>query len=107
MAAYEINRNYATRICSFVIDTSDDLSSLPTSDSSGTDDLKLSTPCRMGSRAFCIKDGSTYMLNGNNEWATYTPPSGGGGGGSGGSSDSDVEEEIEPIDDSTIESLFG
>lgn len=97
MAAYEINRNYATRVCVFVIDSDDDLAILPTSTQSGKESLSLSTPCRMGSMAKMTDGTKAYMLDGKDTWVRYTASTGGG---------IDPEEEIEPIDDSTIESLF-
>lgn len=98
MAACEIARNYTTMYAVFAIDDSSDIDILPTQRKSGTGDLKLSKPCSMGSIAKC-SDGKQYRLNGTtNKWETYSGGSGGGGG--------PTPEEVQPIDNSSIESLF-
>ena len=102
MAARELTRRSATRYCVFYIDSfADDAKKLPTSKSSGTDELSLSTPCAPGSIANA-KDGKKYILGGDDTWTLYQTPSSGGGGGGGGGQDYDVatdEEVNEMIDD--------
>ena len=100
MAAWEISRNNETRHCVFAIDDETDLKILPTSKKSGTGEMSLYTPCRQGSVARTT-DGKCYILDGKDNWK-YS--SSGGSGGTGGSVTID---EIEPIPQTTIESLFG
>ena len=80
MSAQEIKRNYDTRHCVFAIDSISDVYMLPTAHASGKDDLELSTPCRLGSLATVIDDGSRLVLNGNDEWVEDQSSGGGGGG---------------------------
>lgn len=98
MAACEISRNYITRVCLFVIDSEADLAVLPTTEERGKEDVSASAPCAMGSIAELVDGSKSYRLNGNDEWIEYVGSTSGGG--------TDPEEEIEPIDDSAIESLF-
>ena len=70
MAAYELNRNWATRFCEFYIDNSSDTELLPTSKKFGSGDLATSTPCSIGSIARDMT-GKQYVLNGNDEWVTF------------------------------------
>lgn len=83
MPACELKRDHITRYCLFAIDDASDLSMLPTSVSVGSGDLIKSTRCCIGSLA-TSSNGTTYRLNGANEWVVYTPSGGGGGGGGGG-----------------------
>lgn len=95
MAACEIARNFTTNYAVFAIDNGNDIDILPTQYESGTGVLSLSKPCSMGSIAKC-SDGKQYCLNGEtNQWEK----SSGGGG-------SPSPDEVQPIDDSAIESLF-
>ena len=105
MAAYELNRNYATRYCVFAIDSEDDLKVLPTSKKSGIESMSLSTPCRQGSIARAT-NGKCYILDGKDKWKySYTGSAGGGSGSTGGDGDIPMAD-VEPIPQLTIESLF-
>lgn len=98
MHATELSRNYTTRYCVFAVDGEEHLVMLPTSTKVGTDDMIMSTTCCAGSIARC-QNGTTYVLNGSDEWVKYSGHSGGGGGG-------DDPEDAEPISDDDIEHLF-
>ena len=95
-----IKMDYQTRFCRFSIDSSSDLSSLPTLESAGKEKLSTIKSCAQGSLAYAT-NGKTYILSGENEWVLYS------GNSSGGSSGGNIEtEDIEPISKAYIESLF-
>jgi hypothetical protein len=102
-----LSRNYSTHYCIFSVDGADDIPYLPTIKSSGKGQYKCLLSCCQGSIAQSI-NGEQYILNGNNEWVKYVNKSSGNtnSGGTGNSEDSDSEEDVEPIDNSTIEDLF-
>ena len=78
MAAKELRRDHITRYCLFAIDDADDISMLPTSTKTGSEDLVQSAICCIGSRAVAVS-GKTYMLSGDDKWVEYSGGSGGGG----------------------------
>ena len=84
--------NYGTRYCIFSIDSSSDLSSLPTQTSPGKGTLSTIRSCSMGSIAQAV-DGNTYILtySGN----ASSPETGG-----------TVDIAVEPISEAQIYSLF-
>lgn len=87
-----------TRLCVFAMDTSSDVSSLPTSKQTGKGNLSTVSGCIMGSRADVISDNTIYYeLNGEDVWVKKTKPSGGGGGGGG---------DYEWADEQDIDNLF-
>lgn len=81
MSAVELSRNDKTRYCIFYVDSSSDTQYLPTGKKGGTGDLYASTPCRPGSIAR-VKDGTNYILTGDDTWIKYNGATGGSGGGS-------------------------
>ena len=92
--------NYGTRYCVFSIDSSSDLSSLPTQNTAGSGMLSTIKSCSMGSIAHST-DGNTYILTGNtNKWIKYS------GGGNTGSSGTGTGIDIDPISEEQIYSLF-
>lgn len=99
MAANEINRNCSTRYCIFAIDGEEDLKILPTSKRRGLDEMSSSMPCSQGSIARTT-DGKCYILDGKDIWKYSS-------GGSGNTDGSVAIDGVEPIPQTTIESLFG
>jgi hypothetical protein len=92
--------NYGTRYCIFSIDSSSDLSSLPTQTSPGKGTLSTIRSCSMGSIAQAV-DGNTYILTGNsNKWIKYSGNT--SSPGTGGT----VDIAVEPISEAQIYSLF-
>ncbi len=101
-----IDRNN-TGLKQFHCDYSSDIDKLPTKLKLGqiqVNDTVSNKMCAAGSRCFCHETGSTYVLGQEiDEWVLIK--SSGSSGGSGGSSGI-TEEDIEPIPDESIESLF-
>lgn len=95
MAAQEIKRDDETHFCVFAIESEKDLELLPTTKESGKSNLETSSPCAMGSVARTI-DEKRYILKSDDKWIYANSSSGGG-----------EYEDVEPIDTSTIYSLFG
>jgi len=97
-----LENNPQTGFCRFFIDKEADILELPTHLHGGINSYKNAV-CSYGSIAECLS-GKTYRLSGEDEWVVYkgsssssgsvTPPSG------------DCEEDIEPITDDEINSLF-
>ena len=93
--------NYGTRYCVFSIDSSNDLSSLPTQNSPGKGVLSTIKSCSMGSVAQST-DGNTYILSGDlNRWIKYSSSSTGSSG-----SGTGIDIELEPISEAQVYSLF-
>lgn len=92
MALCLIGRNSETNYSIFAIDSTSDLSSLPTTKSKGTSGLST---CSQGSIARC-SDGTKYVLKGDDTWVAYEESSGSSGGSS----------EVEAISDTFIDNLF-
>ena len=90
MAARELFRNFATRYCSFYIDSYDDTKNLPTSNQSGKAEMSLSTPCSFGSVAKDSK-GQKYVLTGSNKWVLYSSSSNSGSDSGSSETQPDVE----------------
>lgn len=62
--------------CEFICDSKDDISDLPTNKhKSNLGQIKLT--CAIGSKATVIEDGSTYILNNQNNWTYYEKDSSG------------------------------
>ena len=80
MAVALLERVYATNFCRFAIDTSEDLSKLPTMTSKGREALSTVPSCSMGSLAIGT-NGEDFILNGANEWVSYAGSFGGSNGG--------------------------
>ncbi len=60
-------------ICEYIVDTENEVSTLPTSTTAGTGGRTPNTnmPCGMGSLAYIAQtdaDHKLYVLNGSNEW---------------------------------------
>lgn len=70
MACSLISRNYQTGITIFSIDSSDDLSSLPTLNRNGKYNLNTINCVSQGSLAVGT-DGKDYVLSGSNQWILY------------------------------------
>ena len=66
------DRDPTSRRClDFMIDTADDLNSLPSINHTGvpqSDDSTVHLPVEKGSTAFCIGNSNLYMLNSEGEW---------------------------------------
>lgn len=86
-----------TRYSMFVCDTESDIKLLPTSKSTGKDNLSTVYDCAMGSIAEIISDNTIYyLLDGNDVWVKKTKSGGGGGGGG----------DYEWADEQDIDNLF-
>lgn len=94
----ELSRNMATQYAYFYIDSADETANLPTMEKSGESGKTLFNTCVAGSMASC-KDGTRYVLTGENTWEVFT---GSGGGGSGGG-DATIHQ---AITDDEIAALF-
>ncbi len=80
MAAKLNNRNIYN-IAEFTIDSPDDLELLPTQTKKGIGNLSPVSPIAMGSKAFCISDGTFYILDGAGNWVVFHKNTGGNTGG--------------------------
>lgn len=76
----------------FTCDSEDDVKLLPTTKDKA---------CSLGSKAYVPSTGHTYVLVSGDKWIIDECADGGGGGG-----DDPSPEDVEPIDDGTIEHLF-
>ena len=104
MSVSLINKNYSTQVCMFSFDIWDeDKDKLPNLNTRGKDTLSTIYSCAQGSKAIGT-DGTNYILTGGNEWKKYSGISGGSSGGNTG--DDPQYEDIEPITNGEIESLF-
>ncbi len=80
MAAKLTERNEYD-IAEFTIDSPDDLELLPTQTKKGAGNLSTMSPIAMGSKVFCISDGTFYILNGAGNWIVFHKNTGGNMGG--------------------------
>ena len=87
---FDVNEN---RIA-FLMDSPDDIPSLPTTTSPGSEMAPNNVSCEpvdAGSVAFAISTSRVYMLDSNDEWVLQ-PEKGGGGGGGGATTLADLED---------------
>lgn len=89
----------------FMCDYLSDIKNLPDAENEGQtqpNDTVCKNRCSPGSKCFCQEDGSTWLLGKEtNKWKKMKTASSGSIGGT-----TIIEEEIEPIPFSSIESLF-
>lgn len=90
--------NLETHFCRFYADTEAELDLLPTHSHGGKGRLYSMTSCAFGSIAKC-GNGKMYILSGDDTWTEDKRNTSGGG-------TTIIEENIEPIPDELIESLF-
>jgi len=90
----------------FQCDYESDISKLPTKLKPGVkqkNDTVSNRTCAAGSQCFCHESSSIYVLGQEiDKWTKINSSVGSGNSGSGGM----TEEDVEPISDETIESLF-
>lgn len=98
-----LSRDYQTHLCCFYVDSEDELNQLPTHETEGKGDLETVKSCAYGSRATCL-NGKSYVLSGENKWVVFKSASSGSSGTNPPSGD--IDEDIEPITDDEINSLF-
>lgn len=90
----------------FICQNTDDIAKLPRYGIQGTQELENDTvsnqPCAIGSKAIVCSTSDVYILSPDNTWVklfNYTTSSGGNGS-------SSSEENVNPITNNQIESLF-
>lgn len=95
-----LDMNYNTRFALFFVSDQNELNKLPTHSKRGEDVLSTVYSCAYGSLAKC-ENGDTYILSGNDTWTIYK--SSNNNSNTGGST---LIDEVEPIPNSSIKSLF-
>lgn len=98
-----IFENPQTHFCRFYIDKDSEVTNLPTHSHGGTGNEYRNTCCQFGSIAECLS-GKTYRLSGEDKWVEVKGSSSSSSGTTTPSGDAD--EDIEPIPDDEINSLF-
>lgn len=94
--------DYNTQFCRFFIDTEAELKDLPAHSHGGAIE-NTHLYCAIGSIAECL-NGKMYRLSGEDKWVEVKNTSSGSSGGS--NTPSSGEEDIEPISNEDIDSLF-
>lgn len=97
-----LSQDYGTNFCCFYVDTEEELNKLPTHSKVGEGDVSTIKSCAYGSRATCA-NGKTYILTGEDKWVVYK---GSSGSGSGNTPSGGEDDNVEPITDDEINSLF-